>query len=582
MSILKKICFFYLGCFFICLAPQVWSQVTAKKLLPRNINVPFLNQLAPSISGDGNHLVFLSDQVSSKRLNMMYSKRTGSERWTDPEVISVIDNSFEINHLRGYSISYDGSMLFFTTLKSGGIGGYDIWMVRKNGNSWSQPENLGKPLNSDAHEGDPSLSPDGKYLYFMRCEKMSMNNAENCTLYVSEKKNRTFWGEPVALPANINSGNAVSPRILPDNESLYFSSNKSGGQGGYDLYLTRKEDEGWTEPVALSFLNSEADDRYVSLNAKGDVIYFSMKYKDKDKIIMAKIPDEFQPLKIFQINGKILNEVTGNPEEAYIQVFDVETQKMVRAVKAPQNTGEFYVLLKSGEMYDLSVNTIDKSIIFYSELVDLRYQEESEYKNVELKLKPVKVGTTFTATNILFEPYTSNIHEASVFELKRLSLLLKNNPDINLEIGAHLAEYKSDSIQSDPDLTEVVIDTILIENNLELSVDNTLSSDTDIYTNNKVGIDSMVMVQKPDSSMVFVNVNKVDTTQVLESSNQPFQLKYTYHNDRTEAEAKAVYDYLIEIGVPSDRISYKGYGDTKPLSDVESIEKNKWIDIRLY
>ena len=138
---------------------------------------------------------------------------------------------------------------------------------------------------------------------------------------------------------------------------------------------------------------------------------------------------------------------------------------MVRAVKAPQNTGEFYVLLKSGGMYDLSVNSVDKSIIFYSELVDLRHQEESEYKNVELKLKPVKTGTTFTATNILFEPYTANLDDASVFELKRLSLLLKNNPDINLEIGAHLAEYKSDSIQSDPDLTEIVIDTILIDKN---------------------------------------------------------------------------------------------------------------------
>ena len=167
MSLHKKFYLFYFLLLSIFFESACFAQITAKKLLPRNINVPYLNQLAPSVSGDGNHLVFLSDQVSSKRLNMMYSKRTGPERWTDPEVVSVIDNSFEINHLRGYSLSYDGSMLFFTTLKSGGIGGYDIWFVRKNGNSWSQPENLGKPLNSAGHEGDPSLSPDGKYLWIL-------------------------------------------------------------------------------------------------------------------------------------------------------------------------------------------------------------------------------------------------------------------------------------------------------------------------------------------------------------------------------------------------------------------------------
>ena len=579
MSLHKKFYLFYFLLLSIFFESACFAQITAKKLLPRNINVPYLNQLAPSVSGDGNHLVFLSDQVSSKRLNMMYSKRTGPERWTDPEVVSVIDNSFEINHLRGYSLSYDGSMLFFTTLKSGGIGGYDIWFVRKNGNSWSQPENLGKPLNSAGHEGDPSLSPDGKYLYFMRCEKMSMNGEDNCTLYVSEKKNRTFWGEPKALPSNINTGNEVTPRILPDNESLYFSSIKSGGQGGYDLYLSRKEDDSWSDPVALNFLNSPEDDRYVSLNAKGDVIYYSMKYKDKDKLVMAKIPDDFQPLKIFQINGKILSEATGKPVEAYVQVFDAKTQKMVRAVKAPQNTGEFYLLLKGGGMYDLSVNAVDKSIIFHSEFIDLQNLEDSKYKKVELKLKQVEVGKSFIASNIQFEPYTSIIQNTSLFELKRLSLLLRDNPEINFEIGAYLDAYKTDSIQSDPDLTELVIDTIPNVNFIQNNTDSISVSDSVDNTDIPVAVDSMVLVQQPDSSMVLVSVQTEPAYGIVENTS-PFTLKYTYHNDRTEAEAKAVYDYLKNMGVPPDRMTYKGYGASMPIDELEG--NSKRIEIKLY
>ncbi|MEM1137940.1 MAG: hypothetical protein AAGI07_19050 [Bacteroidota bacterium] len=565
------------------------AQVTAKKLLPRNINVPYLNQLAPSISGDGNHLVFLSDQVYSKRLNMMYAKRIGSERWSDPQVVTAIDNSFEINHLRGYSLSYDGNILFFTTLKSGGIGGYDIWLVRKNGNSWGQPENLGKPLNSAVHEGDPSLSADGKNLYFMRCEKMNMNEAENCTLYVSKKKNRTFWGEPVALPSNINTGNAVTPRILPDNESLYFSSNKPGGQGGYDLYLTRKQDESWTEPLALSFLNTTGDDRYVSLTAKGDIIFYSMKYKEKDKLVKAKIPDNFQPMKIYQMNGKVLQEQTHKPIEAYVQVFDIATQKLAVATKAPQNTGEFYLLLKGGKLYDLSVNPVDKSILFHSEIIDLQNLESSDFKRVDIKLQSINEANSFIASNISFETYTTNIQKSSMYELKRISLLLKNNPTFNIEIGTYLGEYKSDSVQTDPGLTEVEIDTLPNPAYLQFQQDSLLALTNDSRSfatsdtlNLNVGDSSLTEIADTAKVVIASLPQALDTLGIIPKPH-PFIYKYTYHNDRTAGEAEAIYNYLIGIGVPENRLSYKGYGYIESLENTSTeTMKSNWVEIKLY
>jgi len=566
------------------------AQVTAKKLLPRNINISYLNQLAPSVSGDGNHLVFLSDQVSSKRLNMMYSRRTGPQTWSDPEVIKEIDNSFEINHLRGYSISFDGKIVFFTTLKSGGIGGYDVWMIQRQGNGWSQPQNPGKPLNTSGHEADASLSADGKTIYFTRCEKVNMNSTENCTIYYATKKNSFLWNEPIALPANINTGNAVSPRILSDNETLYFSADKAGGQGGYDLYMSRKDGEGWTGPVALDFINSEVDDRYVGLTAKGDILFYSMKYKDKDKLVMAMIPEEYQPLKIYQINGKVTTE-NDQPLEAIVQVYDVDSKKLATAVRAAQNSGAFYLLLKGGAKYDLSINPSKSDYLFHSEMIDLSELESSNFERKTVSLKKIQSGLVFTASNIAFQPNSAELQESSLAEIRRLSLLLRNNPGVNMEIGAHLGEYLSDSIPSSPELTEVKIDTVLnpayeyfkadslmAANKLkELRAKLPLSANVSNMLVDSVGVDTEV-------NLVAEQIAKLEFFMQQMPVEEPFNITKTYHNDRTEKEAEAVYQALLDIGVPEDRISFKGYGISAPIADAateNASEVNRRVEVSL-
>ena len=575
----------------VCLIPLfVKAQVTSKKLLPRNVNINYLNQLAPSVSGDGNHLIFLSDQVSSKRLNMMYSTRTGPQTWSDPEVIKEIDNSFEINHLRGYSISFDGKIVFFTTLKSGGIGGYDVWMIQRQGNGWSQPQNPGKPLNTSGNEADASLSADGKTIYFMRCEKVNMNSTENCTLYYATKKNSFLWNEPVALPANINTGNAVSPRILSDNETLYFSSDKAGGQGGYDLYMTRKEETGWSDPVALDFVNSEVDDRYVGLTAKGDILFYSMKYKDKDKLVMAMIPEEYQPLKIYQINGKVTTE-NEQPLEAIVQVYDVDSKKLATAVRAAQNSGEFYLLLKGGAKYDLSINPSKSEYLFHSEIIDLSELESSAFERKSIALKKMQKGLVFTASNITFQPYSAELQESSLAEIRRLSLLLRNNPGINMEIGAHLGEYLSDSIQSSPELTEVKVDTLVNPAYEYFKADSLMAANKLAELRSELPISANVNSLLVDSlgtdeevNLVAEQIAKLEFFMQQMPIQQPFNITKTYHNDRTEKEAEAVYQALLDMGVPEDRISFKGYGISVPIADAateNASEVNRRVEVRL-
>jgi Tol biopolymer transport system component len=126
------------------------------------------------------------------------------------------------------------------------------------------------PINTKTNEGCPSLTADGNTIYFMRCDRMDQNKADACKLFFSKKKSSGQWDEPKELPANINTGNSQTPRIMADGVTLIFSSNKMpSNQGGMDLYVTKLVDGNWTEPKAMDFVNTPQDDQFGSVAALG-------------------------------------------------------------------------------------------------------------------------------------------------------------------------------------------------------------------------------------------------------------------------------------------------------------------------
>jgi hypothetical protein len=234
--------------------------------LPSIINHPSLNLIAPFISADANALVFVSDGGQDGALIVSYASREAD--WSTPvELPKHINN--RLNFLKGYALSGDGKKIFITSAKTPVIGGYDIMVSELKGNTWSNPVNLAMPINSRSNEGCPSITTDENTIYFMRCDKMDQNRAEGCKVFSSTKAANGQWQEPVELPPSINTGNSQTPRILPDGQTLIFSSDKMGGKGGMDLFISRKENGNWSAPRPLDFTNSERDDQYVSVSAVG-------------------------------------------------------------------------------------------------------------------------------------------------------------------------------------------------------------------------------------------------------------------------------------------------------------------------
>jgi Tol biopolymer transport system component len=173
---------------FICtlfIFSGTFAQVP-KKRLPQNINVPTYSHIFPSLSGDGNQIIFLTNYSNSEGFETKYSTKNGAESWEDPEVLSSINRPGQ-DHIGSFCLSYDGKFVVFASRRTPTIGNFDIFISEKVGNYWTQPKNPGKPLNSPAHEGNPSLSPDGKSIYFTRCESMDNTNKNNCAIFVSHR-----------------------------------------------------------------------------------------------------------------------------------------------------------------------------------------------------------------------------------------------------------------------------------------------------------------------------------------------------------------------------------------------------------
>ena len=544
------------------------------KLNP-SINRVGSNNYFPTISGDGQYMLYRSD-LSGEGEELWITKMTSSGQWGLQERFNRVIDLPGVNTMGGFYLNIDASLLIFTSRRYGSMGGFDIWISERKGNNWSQPQNAGKPLNTNGHEGDPSLSPDGKTLYFIRCEGLSFDEAINCSIWTAKRKSNGFFEEPEKLPLPINTGHETSPLILADNQTLVFASTREGGKGGLDLYLSRKEGEEWTKPVAIDFLNSERNDRYVSIPARGDVAYYSGTDKREKVLYMARIPEELRPYKVLYLESRAVSQ-RGDPIEATIQYSAIdEPSKFVTA----EENGIFSLILREGKIYDIGVLEREGNYLYASERIDLSEIEFSKKERKEYILREVRDGSEQPLNNIVFQEYSSELGEGSEKELQRLTLIMQKNPDYNVEIGVYQQNYREDTIKSDPDLTELVIDTIHTTKILE-TVDTIWHKiDFESLLRNPeidyIMVDSVLLTNPRESDRVLDSLNNA-----ISNSGKSFEtisnydtlhltkIKYTWHNDRSQQQAFSIANYLKSKGAPSYRLSTRGIR-TKKESEVKS------------
>lgn len=572
----------YLNILCLLLISVATQAQTELKLLPPNINQPSINNWAPFISGDGQTIIYLSDYTDDGHHSMNWATKKTVSTWNDSKEVNRLINRPTLNFRGGYSLSFDGDQLFFTSQKSG-LGGFDIWSSNRRGDDWEAPKNLGNTINTRAHEGSPMLTPDGQYLYFMRCDQMKpYGGASGCKLMVSKNK-YNGWSEPVELPANINTGNSQTPRILADGETLIFASDAMGGKGGLDLYQAKKVGENeWTDPESLDFANTSEDDVFISIPAKGRYMYRAMTGQRDYDLFQVLIPEEYQPKSVMRIQGNISDE-TGNPVDAKLTVFNITDRDRLWSENVGDK-GEFAIVLKEGAVYDLSVEHEKPGYMYFSKLYDIEELGVRDKERLKVQLKPLQKNQAYPI-DILFEPYGSEPKEISIYELRRLGDFIRLNPEMQVEISVEQQNYREDTIKSDLDLAEIRMDTLFYD---EIYVKQSLLPENhrELYdwikgnwpTQSEVMFDSVYYsVDITEDSLHIAEVvpaapalppDSLVTDSIALSAPPPlpdtvnvsypltrFELTKIYHNDRTEKQGEAIKSFLRERGVKKDQIT---------------------------
>jgi hypothetical protein len=491
------------------------------------INNPAINVFAPFISLDGSTLLYTSDYADLDPL-VYYSQR-GAGDWKDPVELPKFISS-KLNFLKGYTLSPDGKTIYVTSIKSGGVGGYDLWSSEFKSGSWGELKNLYAPLNTRLHEATPTFTPDGNTIYFMRCDKIEYQKASGCKIFTARKKPSGQWDEPTELPAHINTGNSQTPRIMADSETLIFSSDKiSPNKGGMDLYVAKLSNGVWGNPQPLETLNTPKDDQFVSAQANGRYLLKEAPGKFKTEIVEYLLPDHLRPRGVMKVEG-IVKDNSGATAPAYISVIELTTNKRIYSGR-PATDGSFFLFLTEGNAYELSIDPEDGIFTYYAKRYDLTTNEPLRNDKLSVVLKKLTAGDELFLDDLRFKPATTTLDKPET-ELRRLSRLLKNYSNLNFEIHVLLLGYVEDTEPSSPDLTELVVDST--------------------YTAQQV-VDSLGRFATRDSLLV----------------------RKLYHNDRTEKQAQTIVDQLVELGL--DRKNFTIFVSAKP----EEVEENKGTIIKL-
>ena len=181
-------------------------------------------------------------------------------------------------------ISADGLELYFHSSRPGGSGGNDLWMVRRSSldEPWGQAANLGQVVNSPADEGAPTISADGLELYFHDWGTHRADGVGNADIWMTRRETKDSpWQAPINLGHTVNSiENEATPEISADGLELYFESERPGGFGSDDIWVSRRAstDAPWGPPENLGpEINTAEWEHCPNLSADGLTLFFDVR-----------------------------------------------------------------------------------------------------------------------------------------------------------------------------------------------------------------------------------------------------------------------------------------------------------------
>ena len=225
------------------------------------------------LSFDGSQLLFTRKMLLSNgfQKEFLFVSQWDGEQWTEPQQLAFSDFPEDVDPAAAF-ISADGKKLYLTGCGWKRDSSCDLYVSEMVDGRWSMPQAIKGSVNTNSWESQPCVSSDGRELYFV-----SRRNG-NADIYRSLRNADGTWSEPQNLGAPINTkGTEMAPFLHPDGRTLYFSSDKHIGMGGFDLFMSRRGEDGqWQQPVNLGFpINTSGDEINFFVAADGKTAFVS-------------------------------------------------------------------------------------------------------------------------------------------------------------------------------------------------------------------------------------------------------------------------------------------------------------------
>ncbi|MEL6140135.1 MAG: OmpA family protein, partial [Bacteroidota bacterium] len=457
--------------------------------LPGSVNSTQHHEYFPTLSVDGRRMIF-TRRVFRQNEDFFETIRDAAGNWSAPTSLEQVNSDF---NEAAQTVSADGRLIVFTICdKPGGVGGCDLYYTEKKGEKWTPVRNMGLNINSPAWDSHPTLSADGKLLFFSSSRPGGVGRSD---LWGSARNDEGVWSPAVNLGRTLNTtGNDEFPFLHGDGQTLYFTSSGHPGMGGMDLFVVRLgADNRWNSLENLGYpINTNDNETGIFVTLDGNEAFFSRELPAEGgspniDIYTFGLPENARPISATYVQATVIDAVSKQPLEADVRLRVMDEDRAPRLQRTSEN-GSFTIVLPTGKNYALSVE--QPGYLPYSSQFSLEGSNapDDPYR-LTIELQPtdqnILPDAPIVLRNVLFASGSAKLLEVSFPELDRLANLLTSTPRLKIEIGGHTDDVGSDS------------------DNQQLS----------------------------------------------------------------EARAKAVYNYLLEKEISANRLSFVGYGESRPIAD---------------
>jgi outer membrane protein OmpA-like peptidoglycan-associated protein len=321
----------------------------------------------------------------------------------------------------------------------------DLFESKKTGDTWSRPRNIGAEVNSPAWESQPSLSADGRVLYFVSDRRGGLGKAD---IYVSVQTSPGVWTKAKNLGPSINTPyDERSPFIHANGRTLFFASDGRPGFGGFDIYWSDYADSTWSKPANFGYpINSHEEQYSLVITADGDKGYYSHEEVGSEghsKIYEFDVPEQYRvKYRSNAVKGIVRDRVTKQPLKAQIELYELVKNELVSVVSSDSLTGNYLIVLTQGADYGLYVNSA--GYLFKS--LNFNYEASTvEPLVIDVDLDKASTGAMVVLNNIFFDTDKFDLREKSMTELDKISRFLNENPKIKVEISGHTDDQGADA-----------------------------------------------------------------------------------------------------------------------------------------